>query len=152
MARGFVYLTAVVDVASRKVLAHRVAITLEAIHAKEGIEQALAKYGVPEIVNTDQGSQAAAEAFTDVVLAALCKLSMDGRGAWRDNVFVERLWRSVKREAGVPEGLRQRERGPGRHRPVPGLVSNNERPHSSLERLTPDETYFAGLPQLKRVA
>ena len=98
MARGFVYLTAVVDVASRRVLAHRVAITLEAIHAKEVIEQALARWGTPEIVNTDQGSQFTAEEFAAVVLAAGCKLSMDGRGAWRDNVFVERLWRSVKYE------------------------------------------------------
>jgi putative transposase len=99
MARGFVYLTAVVDVASRKVLAHKVAITLEACHAKEVIEQAFARFGVPEIVNTDQGSQFTAEEFTTaVVLAKGCKLSMDGRGAWRDNVFVERLWRSVKYE------------------------------------------------------
>ena len=98
MARGFVYLTAVVDVASRCVLAHKVAITLEATHAREVIEQALARYGTPEIVNTDQGSQFTATQFTDVVLAHGCKLSMDGRGAWRDNVFVERLWRSVKYE------------------------------------------------------
>ena len=98
MARGFVYLTAVVDVASRRVLAHKVAITLEACHATEVIEQAFARYGTPEIVNTDQGSQFTAEEFTDVVLAKGCKLSMDGRGAWRDNVFVERLWRSVKYE------------------------------------------------------
>src|SRR5262245_15739205 len=88
MAHGFVYLTAVVDVASRRALAHRVAITLEAIHAKEVFEEAVAKYGSPEIVNTDQGSQFTAEEFTGAVLAAGCKLSMDGRGAWRDNVFV----------------------------------------------------------------
>ena len=98
MARGFVYLTAVVDVASRRVLAHKVAITLEAVHATEVIEQAFARHGVPAIVNTDQGSQFTAEEFTSVVLAKGCKLSMDGRGAWRDNVFVERLWRSVKYE------------------------------------------------------
>ena len=94
MARGYVYLTAVVDVASRMVLAHKVAITLEACHAKEIIEQAFARYGLPEMVNTDQGSQFTAVEFTDVALARGCKLSMDGRGAWRDNVFVERLWRS----------------------------------------------------------
>ena len=94
MAKGFVYLTAVVDVASRLVLAHKVAITLEACHAKEIIEQAFARYGKPEIVNTDQGSQFTAEEFTNAVLSQGCKLSMDGRGAWRDNVFVERLWRS----------------------------------------------------------
>jgi putative transposase len=88
MARGFVYLTAVVDVASRKVLAHRVAIRLEACHATEVIEQAFARYGTPEIVNTDQGSQFTAEEFTRVVLEQGCKLSMDGRGAWRDKAYV----------------------------------------------------------------
>jgi putative transposase len=98
MARGFVYLTAVVDWASRKVLAHRVAITMEALHAVEALEEAFAKYGQPEIVNTDQGSQFTAAAFTDAVLSRDVKLSMDGKGAGRDNVFVERVWRSVKYE------------------------------------------------------
>jgi len=98
MAQGFVYLTAVVDVFSRRVLAHKVAITLEAGNAVEVIKQALARYGAPEIVNTDQGSQFTAQEFTDEVFGAGCRLSMDGRGAWRDNVFVERLWRSVKYE------------------------------------------------------
>ena len=98
MARGFVYLTAVIDVASRCVLAHRVATTLEACHAVEALEQAFARYGKPEIVNTDQGSQFTAEAFTDVVVERGSEISMDGRGAWRDNVFVERLWRTIKHE------------------------------------------------------
>src|SRR5258708_7238173 len=98
MARGFVYLTAVVDVASRVVLAHKVAITMEACHAKEIIEQAFACFGVPAIVNTDQGSQFTAEEFTKAVLDSGCKLSMDGRGAWRDNVFIERLLRNGKYE------------------------------------------------------
>ena len=91
MAKGFVYLTAVVDVASRKVLTHKVAITLEACHAAEILQEAFAKYGTPEIVNTDQGSQFTACEFTTVVLDRGCKLSMDGKGAWRDNVFVERV-------------------------------------------------------------
>ena len=124
MARGFVYLTAVVDVASRKVLAHKVAITLEAFHAKEVIEQALARYGTPEIVNTDQGSQFTAEEFTRVVLAQGCKLSMDGRG----RLARQRVRRApvAQREvrAGVPEGLRQRERGTRRHCRLPGLVQH----------------------------
>jgi putative transposase len=98
MARGFVYLTAVVDVASRRVLTHKVAITMEACHAREIIEEAFARYGTPEIVNTDQGSQFTATEFTEAVLNKGCKLSMDGRGAWRDNAFVERVWRSVKYE------------------------------------------------------
>ncbi len=90
MARGFVYLTAVVDWSSRKVLSHRVAITLEAVHAVEALEEAFARYGQPDIVNTDQGSQFTANAFTQAVLGRGIRLSMDGKGSWRDNVFVER--------------------------------------------------------------
>jgi len=151
MARGFVYLTAVVDVASRRVLAHRVAITLEAIHAKEVIEQALAKYGTPEIVNSDQGSQFTAEEFTRVVLDAGCKLSMDGRGAWRDNVFVERLWRSVKYERVY---LKAYDSVSAARADIADYLHwyNAHRPHSSIERVTPDEAYFAGLPTLKLAA
>lgn len=91
MARGFVYLTAVVDWASRRVLAHRVAITLEAEHAVAVLEEAFARYGQPEIVNTDQGSQFTSDAFTEMVLGKGVRLSMDGKGSWRDNVFVEQL-------------------------------------------------------------
>ena len=151
MARGFVYLTAVVDVASRRVLAHKVAITLEAVHAKEVIEQAFARYGTPEIVNTDQGSQFTAVEFTDAVLARGCKLSMDGRGAWRDNVFVERLWRSVKYERvylKAYDGVRAAKAD------IADYFGwyNTHRPHSRPERLTPDEKYLAALPQLKMAA
>ena len=151
MARGFVYLTAVVDVASRRVLAHKVAITLEAVHAKEVIEQALARYGTPEIVNTDQGSQFTAEEFTSVVLAKGCKLSMDGRGAWRDNVFVERLWRSVKYERVY---LRAYDGVSAARADIAGYLDwyNARRPHSSLDRLTPDQKYFATLPAMKLAA
>jgi len=151
MARGFVYLTAVVDVASRRVLAHRVAITLEAIHAKEVIEQALAQYGTPEIVNTDQGSQFTAEEFTRVVLDAGCRLSMDGRGAWRDNVFVERLWRSVKYERVY---LKAYDSVSAARADIDDYLHwyNAQRPHSSVNGLTPDEAYFAGLPALKLAA
>ena len=151
MARGFVYLTAVVDVASRQVLAHKVAITLEAVHAKEVIEQAFARYGTPEIVNTDQGSQFTAIEFTDTVRAHGCKLSMDGRGAWRDNVFVERLWRSVKYERVY---LKAYDGVSAARADIADYLDwyNTQRPHSSLERLTPHEKYVAALPQLKRAA
>ncbi len=98
MERGFVYLTAVIDWATRKVLAHKVAITLEACHAVDVVQEALGKYSAPDIINTDQGSQFTAKEFVDIVQAAGCQMSMDGRGAWRDNVMVERLWRSVKYE------------------------------------------------------
>jgi putative transposase len=151
MARGFVYLAAVVDVASRKVLAHKVAITLEALHAAEVIEQAFARYGAPEIVNTDQGSQFTAEEFTRVVLARGCKLSMDGRGAWRDNVFVERLWRSVKYERVY---LKAYDAVSAARLDIADYLAwyNAHRPHSTLERLTPDEKYLAGLPTMKLAA
>ncbi len=151
MARGFVYLTAVVDVASRRVLAHKVAITLEAVHAKEVIEQAFARHGVPEIVNTDQGSQFTAEEFTDVVLAKGCKLSMDGRGAWRDNVFVERLWRSVKYERVY---LKAYDGVSAARADIADYMAwyNVKRPHSRLERLTPLEKYLNTLSPIKQAA
>ena len=151
MARGFVYLTAVVDVASRQVLAHKVAITLEACHAREVLEQAFARYGTPEIVNTDQGSQFSAEEFTKVVLDKGCQLSMDGRGAWRDNVFVERLWRSVKYERVY---LKAYDSVRAVRTDVADYMHwfNTERPHSSLDRLTPNEKYLATLPMMKRAA
>ena len=151
MARGFVYLTAVVDVASRRVLAHKVAITLEAVHAKEVIEQAFTRYGVPEIVNTDQGSQFTAEEFTEVVLAKGCRLSMDGRGAWRDNVFVERLWRSVKYERVY---LKAYDGVSAARSDIAEYLDwyNAHRSHSSLERLTPQEKYVASLPKLAMAA
>src|SRR5260370_35651964 len=98
MARGFVYLAAVVDWFSRRVLSHRVSITMAADFCVEALEDALAKYGRPEIFNTDQGSQFTSEVFTAVLIANKIAISMDGKGAWRANVFVERIWKSVKYE------------------------------------------------------
>ena len=110
MARGFVYLAAVVDWFSRKVLAWKLSITLETEFCLEAVEEALARYGKPEIFNTDQGSQFTSIAFTGLLLKNEIKISMDGKGAWRDNIFVERLWRTIKYEevylrayASVPE-------------------------------------------------
>ena len=151
MARGFVYLTAVVDVASRRVLSHKVAITLEACHAKEIIERAFARYGAPEIVNTDQGSQFTATEFTDVVLTTGCKLSMDGRGAWRDNVFVERLWRSVKYERVY---LKAYDSVSAARADIADYLQwyNTGRAHSSLNDVTPEQAYLNLLPQLAKAA
>jgi len=151
MARGFVYLTAVVDVASRRVLAHKVAITLEACHAKEVIEQAFTKYGIPEIVNTDQGSQFTAEEFTAAVLKQGCKLSMDGRGAWRDNVFVERLWRSVKYERVY---LKAYDGVSAARADIADYFHwyDTDRPHSSLDDFTPEQAYLHLLPKLAEAA
>nr|WP_175948812.1 IS3 family transposase [Burkholderia pyrrocinia] len=151
MARGFVYLTAVVDWASRKVLSHRVAITLEAVHAVEALEEAFARYGLPDIVNTDQGSQFTAGAFTEAVLGRGIRLSMDGKGSWRDNVFVERVWRSIKYEEVY---LKAYESVSHARRSIGEYIElyNRKRPHSSLADQTPDEAYFATLPAIKSAA
>jgi putative transposase len=98
MARGFVYLAAVVDWFSRRVLSFRLSITMEAAFCVEALEEALAKYGKPEIFNTDQGSQFTGDAFTGVLIVNAIAISMNGKGSWRDNVFVERIWKSVKYE------------------------------------------------------
>jgi putative transposase len=141
MRRGFVYLAAVVDVASRRVLAHRVSITMEAAFCVEALEEALAKHGKPEIFNTDQGSQFTSLDFTRVLLDAKVSISMDGKGAWRDNVFVERLWRSVKYEEVY---LRAYERVSEARASIARYLRfyNERRPHSSLDGRTPDEAYF----------
>ncbi|NTX19657.1 IS3 family transposase [Burkholderia cepacia] len=151
MARGFVYLTAVVDWSRRKVLSHRVAITLEAVHAVEALEEAFARYGQPDIVNTDQGSQFTANAFTGAVLGRGIRLSMDGKGSWRDNVFVERVWRSIKYEEVY---LKAYESVSHARRSIGEYINlyNRKRPHSSLADRTPDEAYFATLPAIKSAA
>src|SRR5687767_9774429 len=98
MSRGFVYLAAVLDWASRRVLAWRVAISMSSDFCTEAVEEALAKYGKPEIFNTDQGSQFTSAEFTDLLKRHGIAISMDSKGAWRDNVFVERLWKTIKYE------------------------------------------------------
>jgi putative transposase len=147
MARGFVYLAAVVDWFSRRVLAWRLSITLEAAFCIEAVEEALARYGRPEIFNTDQGSQFTSTAFTDVLLKNEIAISMDGKGAWRDNVFVERLWRSIKYEEvylRAYDSVSEARSSIGRYL----TFYNGQRPHSSLDRKTPDQAYFDPLPQL----
>jgi putative transposase len=151
MEKGFVYLTAVVDVFSRCILAHRVAITMEALHAREVLEEALARHGPPEIVNTDQGAQFTAQEFVDAVLASGAKLSMDGRGAWRDNVFVERVWRSVKYERVY---LKAYDSVSQARADIADYITwyNTQRGHSSLGGKTPDQARIAGVPPLKIAA
>ena len=142
MARGFVYLAAVVDWVTRRVLSHRVSITMEADFCVEALQEALAKHGKPEIFNTDQGSQFTSIDFTRVLLDANIAISMDGKGSWRDNVFVERLWRSVKYEEVY---LRAYETVPEARASIGRYLAfyNKRRPHSALDRRTPDEAYFA---------
>jgi putative transposase len=151
MARGFVYLTAVVDVYSRRILAHRVAITLEAVHAVDALQEAYRRFGKPDIVNTDQGSQFTAQEFVDAVLGNEVKLSMDGRGAWRDNVFVERIWRSVKYERVY---LRAYGSVAAARTDIAEYIDwyNVERGHSSLDDKTPEQAWLSGLPLLKEAA
>ena len=141
MRRGFVYLAAVVDVFSRRVLAHRVSITMEAAFCVEALEEALARHGRPEIFNTDQGSQFTSLDFTSVLLDAKIAISMDGKGAWRDNVFVERLWRTVKYEEvylRAYDSVSDARACIGRYLDL----YNRRRPHSSLDDMTPDQAYF----------
>ena len=141
MARGFVYLAAVVDWFSRRVLSHRVSITMEAAFCIEALEEALTKYGKPDIFNTDQGSQFTSFDFTDVLIRNTVAISMDGKGAWRDNVFVERIWRSVKYEEvylHAYDSVSEARASIGRYLDF----YNRRRPHSSLDRRTPDEAYF----------
>ena len=141
MRRGFVYLVAILDWATRKVLAHRVSISMTTDFCVEALEEAIARYGTPEIFNTDQGSQFTSADFTQVLTDNGIKISMDGKGRWVDNVFVERLWRSVKYEhvylhayESVTEARDQ----------LAGYFAfyNGERPHSSLASRTPDAAYF----------
>ena len=151
MAKGFVYLTAVVDVYSRRILAHRTAITLEAVHAVDALEEAYARFGKPEIVNTDQGSQFTAQDFVDTVINQGVKLSMDGRGAWRDNVFVERVWRSVKYERVY---LRAYASVSAARQDIAQYIDwyNTDRGHSSLDGKTPEQVWLSGLPSVTEAA
>jgi putative transposase len=145
MARGFVYLAVVLDWFSRRVLSWRLSITMEAAFCIETLEEALAKHGKPEIFNTDQGSQFTGAAFTGVLIKNGIAISMDGKGAWRDNVFVERLWRSVKYEEvylRAYDGVSEARASIGRYLDF----YNRRRPHSSLDGITPDQAYFDPLP------
>ena len=148
MARGFVYLVVILDWFSRRVLFWRVSITLEVDFCLEAVEEALAKYGKPEIFNSDQGSQFTSNDFTGLLLKHGIQISMDGKGAWRDNVFVERLWRSVKYEEVY---LKAYDTVSEARASLGGYLEgfyNRKRPHSSLDRVTPDQAYFQNLPQL----
>jgi putative transposase len=145
MARGFVYLAVVLDWFSRRVLSWRLSITMEAAFCVETLQDALARHGKPDIVNTDQGSQFTGAAFTGVLANNDIAISMDGKGAWRDNVFVERLWRSVKYEEiylKAYDNVSEARASIGRYLDF----YNSRRPHSSLDDATPDRAYFNQLP------
>jgi putative transposase len=141
MAKGFLYLVAIMDWYSRKVLAWRLSNTMTADFCVEALEEAISRYGKPEIFNTDQGSQFTSETFTMVLKEAGIRISMDGKGRWVDNVFIERLWRSVKYEEvylnayDTPATARARLDRYFR-------FYNERRTHQGLDSLTPDEVYF----------
>jgi putative transposase len=142
MQHGFLYLVAVMDWATRKVLSWRVSNTMDADFCMEALEEALARFGKPEIFNTDQGSQFTSPRFTAVLRAAGVRISMDGRGRWMDNVFIERLWRSLKYECIY---LHAFETGSALRAGLRDWIGyyNVRRPHSALAGRTPDEAYGA---------
>ena len=142
MAKGFAYLVAIMDLYSRKILSWRLSNTLDSRFCVEALEEALCKHGEPEIFNTDQGAQFTARAFTDVLEQHGVRISMDGKGRWVDNVFIERFWRSLKYEEVylcAYDDLRQAEQGIIRYM----RYYNLERRHSSLHKKTPQEVYVS---------
>jgi Transposase and inactivated derivatives len=147
MKKGFVYLTAVLDWSTRRVLAYRLSNTLTADACLEALEEAILKYGAPEIVNTDQGSQFTSRAFIGLLQHHQIRISMDGKGSWRDNIFVERLWRTVKYEEVYLHGY---ETVTDARQALNRYFDfyNRRRPHSALDGQTPDQVYFNQLPQL----
>ena len=151
MKRGFVYLFAVMDWASRRVLAWRLSNTLTTDFCIEAVQEAIHRYGAPAIFNTDQGSQFTSMEFTQLLKDNGIAISMDGRGCWRDNVFVERLWKSIKYEEVYLrsyETVSQARDGIARYLDF----YNARRPHSSLDAMTPDEYYYQHLPALQAAA
>ncbi len=141
MQRGFLYLVAIMDWASRKVLSWRLSNTMEVDFCVAALEEALERYGRPEIFNTDQGSQFTSDAFTGTLQDAGVQISMDGKGRWMDNVMIERLWRSLKYECIY---LHAFETGPEVRQGLKSWIDfyNTRRPHSSLDDRTPDEAYW----------
>ncbi|MEC5218958.1 putative transposase [Actimicrobium sp. GrIS 1.19] len=151
MKRGFVYLFAVMDWASRRVLAWRLSNTLTTDFCLEAVQEAIDRNGAPEIFNTDQGSQFTSFEFTQLLKDNHIAISMDGRGCWRDNVFVERLWKSIKYEEVYLRSydtVSQARDGIGQYL----NFYNARRPHSSLDAMTPDEYYYQHLPALQQAA
>ena len=151
IGRGFLYLVAVMDWASRAVLAWRLSNTMDVSFCVSALEEALARFGKPDIFNTDQGSQFTSLEFTELLKENGIAISMDGRGCWRDNVFVERLWRTVKYEEVY---LKAYDTVSAAKASLGVFFDyyNRRRPHQSLDDKTPDIIYFAGLPEKERVA
>jgi len=151
MAKGFCYLVAIMDWASRMVLSWRLSNTLDSAFCVDALEEALAKYGCPEIFNTDQGSQFTAETFTNALKSRGIAISMDGKGRWMDNVFIERLWRSVKYEdiyLKAYNSMAETKRGLAAY----FTFYNERRWHQNFDRKTPVMVYFDSRPQKQAAA
>jgi len=151
LAKGFGYLVAIMDWFSRKVLSWRLSNTLDHLFCVDALNEALVKYGKPEIFNTDQGAQFTSEAFTGVLKQHDIKISMDGKGRWIDNQFIERLWRSLKYEdvyLNLYETMREAEQGIRKYL----IFYNNERPHQGLTGLTPNKTFYLNLKKKTKAA
>ena len=151
MTRGFVYLFAVLDWASRRVLSWRLSNTLTPDFCMEAVQEAIHRYGKPAIFNTDQGCQFTSLEFTGLLVDNGIQISMDGKGCWRDNVFVERFWRSVKYEEvylHAYDGVSEAKKGVGRY----VMLYSQRRPHTALGGRTPDECYFENMPTLPKTA
>lgn len=151
MARGYMYLVAIMDWATRKVLSWRISNTLDTRFCVEALKEALFKYGAPEIFNSDQGCQFTSEAFTSVLKTWNVRISMDGKGRFKDNIFIERLWRTLKYERIY---LKTYETGAELSKDLTDWFTwyNKNRKHSSLDKQTPNEAYYRGLEQLKLAA
>jgi len=148
MRRGFIYLAAVLDWATRRVLAWRLSNTMTVDFCLDALEAAIRDCGRPTMLNTDQGSQFTGTAFVGLVQQHGIQLSMDGKGSWRDNLFIERLWKSVKYEEvylHAYDSVTEAHRGLAQY----FTFYNQGRPHSALDGKTPDMVYFAPLPQLE---
>ena len=146
--RGFLYLVAIMDWATRKVLSWRLSNTMDASFCKEALDEAITKYGPPEIMNTDQGSQFTGSAWITTLTEASVKISMDGRGRYLDNIFIERLWRSLKQEAVYLHELTD---GFVAERVIGEWITfyNTDRPHTALDKRTPDEAYLGDEEMMK---
>lgn len=151
MARGFLYLVAIMDWHSRKVLAWRLSNTMDTSFCIDALEEAIRRYGTPAVFNTDQGSQFTSEAFTGKLSAHGIKISMDGKGRWLDNVFVERLWRSLKYEEVYLKAYETPKQAEAEIRQYFRFY-NEKRRHQGLDRQTPDAVYYAGLEKVKEAA
>lgn len=151
MQKGFMYLIAIMDWATRKVLSWRLSNTLDTRFCVEALKEALLKYGAPEIFNTDQGCQFTSDAFTSVLKTWNVRISMDGKGRFRDNIFIERLWRTLKYERIY---LKVYESGAELFKDLKTWFAwyNEKRQHTSLDRQTPDEAYSQGIENLKAAA